>query len=157
MDCMDVSRQMLEARGHVICYFSNELINAKTVTGENVIVRYFPKQKFSVNMLSNILDEYKNQSFAEFIIICESIMKKNQEKAENNNLEIFTEDELRFNILNHILQPKFKRLQTDLKIPKNLPQMKESDAVAKFLKFKEGDVIQIENKNATSYRIVVSG
>jgi DNA-directed RNA polymerase subunit H (RpoH/RPB5) len=151
---MSVAEQMLLARGHIINKKTEDTILATTKTQKDVIVRYFPKQKFSIGMLSQILESYKSQNFSEFIVVCESIMKKNLEKAENNNLEIFTEDELKFNILDHHLQPQFKKLPSDVCVPKNLPQMKESDAVAKFLKFREGDVIQI---NSSSYRIVVKG
>lgn len=147
---------MLISRGHCITEIKEDVIFAKTKNCGAVIVKYFHKQKFSMALLSTLLEEFEGENFSEFIIICESVMKKNFDKAKENGFEIFTEDELQFNILKHFLQPKFKKLEA-FPMPKTyLPQMKQDDAVAKFLNFKEGDVIQIETLDGKiSYRTVV--
>jgi DNA-directed RNA polymerase subunit H (RpoH/RPB5) len=153
---MKIALEMLTTRGHRVTEIKEDLLFAKTIDDGNVIVKYFPKQKFSMALLSALLEEYEGVNFSEFIIICESVMKKNFDKAKENGFEIFTEDELQFNILKHFLQPKFKRLENFPISKTYLPQMKQSDAVAKFLNFKEGDVIQIETTDGKiSYRIVV--
>lgn len=123
------------------------------------IVQFYLHQKFSVVLLSSVVQHFKQ--YDEIIVVCESIMKKNLEKAQDNNIEVFTRSQLSIHILENTLQPSFKKI-----VPKDLgenyrqfvihlPQMKRSDPVAKLMNFKEGDVIEITTKQGRiSYRIV---
>lgn len=71
----------------------------------------------------------------------------------NPNIEIFLEKELSFNILKHVIQPKMRRIPL---VHKDCyPIMLETDPVAKFMKWRNDDFIEITKKDGTvSYRII---
>lgn len=129
-------------------------ITAKNDRGELIIV-VFQSVKFTVGNLKEILSKYDINLYTEFIIVCKSIMMSNLKKVENisEKIEIFTECELAFNITKHSLVPKMKKM--DFIIKDNWPIMYESDPMAKFMKFKHGDFIEITQSDGTiSYRLV---
>lgn len=145
---------MLLARQHTIISQNESCILAQSILGKSVILIFFPF-KFTINNLKDILQIHPIQDYDEYIIVCKSIMVSNLKKIENISpkIEIFTENELSFNLTRHYLVPKMVRLEK--KISDNWPIMLESDPMSKFLKFKHGDFIEITYKDASvSYRIV---
>ena len=151
---------MLEIRGHCITNVvlnenSNDISEIFAENNCNKIIVIFQPLKFTVGNLKEILNKYDINLYSEFIIVCKSIMMSNLKKVENisEKIEIFTECELAFNITKHSLVPKMKKL--DFIVKDNWPIMYESDPMAKFMKFKHGDFIEItQNDGTVSYRLV---
>ena len=155
-----VTLEMLAIRGHTVqTIVKDEEISEITAfnkNGEPVIV-IFQSVKFTVGNLKDILQKYNINLYSEFIIICKSIMMSNLKKVENisEKIEIFTECELAFNITKHSLVPIMEKL--DFIIKDNWPIMFENDPMAKFMKFKHGDFIQVtqrDDPSSISYRLV---
>jgi DNA-directed RNA polymerase subunit H (RpoH/RPB5) len=83
--------------------------------------------------------------------------------SEKSVVELFSFDELTINIMKHVCQPKFKKLsKSDTALFKdkfgtNIPVMLQTDSVARFMGFMQGDIIEITRKNGyVVYRIVKS-
>ncbi len=81
--------------------------------------------------------------------------------SEKSIVELFSFDELVFNIMKHECQPKFKKLsKCDTALFKgkfgiNIPVMLQTDPVARFMGFLPGDIVEITRKNGyIAYRIV---
>lgn len=86
---------------------------------------------------------------------------------ENIRVEIFKQSELYFNITKHDIVPKHTLLTSREKnelvrtlriIPTQLPQIKRTDAMAKYMGLVKGDVVKIDRKseiteNSIYYRI----
>ena len=160
---VEVAKEMLQSRGHQVILIEYDcgnvdFISAKTIKNENVLVKFIPF-KFSISILTELLKKYDIKSFAEFIVVCKHVMLSNLKKAENivPNLEIFTESELSINIMKHFLQPKMEKIPNSFHFQRNnWPRMLETDPVAKFMRYRHGDVIQVHLKSGhISYRIVV--
>lgn len=155
MSHFEVARQMLVARGYTnIDYQFEKCLKARACSDNDVIV-IFVKQKFTIMTLKELLVEYDVSRYKDFIIVTPSYIPSNIRKAStiNPNIEIFLEKELSFNILEHRLQPRMKKLA--LKHKDFWPIMLETDAVAKFMKWKNEDFIEITKKDGSvSYRIV---
>lgn len=151
----EVAQEMLLVRGHTIVQYQFErCVKAVSETGRDVIV-IFIKQKFTITVLKEILTQYEVNDFQDFIIVTPFYMSSNIKKTQkiNRNIEIFLEKELSFNILKHNLQPVMKKIPL---VHKDFfPIMLDSDPVAKFMKWKNDDFIEITQKDGSvSYRIV---
>lgn len=148
--------EMLMARGHVIENVTKNQIDATSDVGGKVLVIIL-NDKFTIKLLEDLLGKYNINEYYEFIVVCKHIMISNLKKIENicEKIEIFNENELSLNIINHVLQPKFRKIESNKK--GTWPILLETDPVAKFLKFKNGDFIEITHPNGLiSYRIVRS-
>jgi DNA-directed RNA polymerase subunit H (RpoH/RPB5) len=157
-----VAQEMLITRGHtIIDYQFEKCLNALSTTNRDVIV-IFIKQKFTITILKEILTQYDVDRYQDFIIVTPSFMSSNIKKTTkvNPNIEIFLEKELSFNILKHVIQPKMRRIplvyyDRTYRGRDCYPIMLETDPVAKFMKWRNDDFIEITKKDDTvSYRII---
>lgn len=129
---------------------------------ENVVFKFVNSSKAVRLFLKDNLDLYDN-----IIMVCRNNITnviKNIVKL-SNKIETFLYNELFFDVTKHILQPKsFEKLSLEeLKIFKNryflkkgsFPFMLEQDKIARFYRFKKGDVIRIVDKeDFVGFRIV---
>jgi len=148
-----VAREMLMERGHTIDDYDEDRIVAKSANNGRVFVKFIP-HKLSINLLKEIFGKYNIKDYEEFIIVTKSIMASNSKKITKmfSNIEIFVETELSFNIMRHVLQPQMKKIPMTTR--DFYPVMLETDAVAKFMKWTNGDFIEITRKNQVTYRLV---
>lgn len=155
MSHFQVAQEMILARGYTIVEYQFEkCLKASAVTDNDVIV-IFLNQKFTIMILKELFIEYDVSRYLDFIIVTPSYIPSNIRKASNinPNIEIFLEKELSFNILKHHLQPQMRKIP--LKHKDFWPIMLETDAVAKFMKWKNEDFIEIKRRDGSvSYRIV---
>ena len=89
-----------------------------------------------------------------------STTSKTIEQTLNTVIEIFSIDELQFNITQHVLQPSFDKIVNPTVFKKKygtkFPIMKHTDPIARFYRYIKGDIIQITQSDSglVSYRIV---
>ena len=77
---------------------------------------------------------------------------KSIDQSIGMDMELFSINELQFNITKHKLQPEYfkkVKISNDLKktFVSKLPLMKPTDPIARFFRFMKGDIIEIKNKN----------
>jgi DNA-directed RNA polymerase subunit H (RpoH/RPB5) len=155
-------REMMRLRGYEkVETTDSTTLNAKTVSGGNVECKFFLEPKLNINILKLYLQEKNCQDFETIIIVGKQILPCNSSKTTraNENVEIFTVDELQINVMEHEYQPEFKQMDD----PKFLdsfhktgwPVMLATDSVARFMRYKKGSVIRITRNGLTSYRIVL--
>ena len=91
-----------------------------------------------------------------------SMMIRTIESNIDIDIELFSKNELQFNITKHILQPKYfislsfeESNAFKLKYGSRFATIKTSDAISRFYNFKKGHVIEIEKQDGiVEYRIV---
>lgn len=147
---------MLEERGHTIVEADCDKIVATRTSDNSVVFVKFIPHKLSISLLKEIFSNFEINLYSEFIIVAKSIMASNAKKITkmNSKIEIFVEAELSFNIMHHYLQPKMRKIPMIKKDCYAI--MLEKDAVAKFMKWKNGDFIEITKDTQITYRIVKS-
>ena len=75
--------------------------------------------------------------------------------------ELFSIDDLQYNITKHVLQPKFERLSEkeaqDFKKSYGIkfPVLRKDDPISRFYNYKRGDVIRVKRKTTTLLTIVL--
>lgn len=163
--------EMFEDRGHRRSDIHES--ENKLHVGDNVVVYFFLESKVGVNHIKDIRSEigtinhivivYKNSitSFAKQTI---------QELVDDGiTVEIFRDTELMFNVTKHTLVPKHEKIDEAEKAnllkklcvrEQNLPFIKKSDPVSKYMGLKQGDVVKIHrysqiSEHSVYYRICV--
>lgn len=149
-------------RGHTVVDSTEPwTILAKSNSGGKIECKFFFEPKLNINILKMYLQRITSQHYEQIIIVGKQILPCNSSKTTraNSNVEIFTVDELQQNVMVHCLQPKFEKM-TDLDFlsrfdKQGWPIMLETDRVARFMRYQNGDVIRITIGGVPSYRIVL--
>lgn len=131
---------------------------------DNVTVIYYMNNKFKINDLKKfIIDEKKK-----IIIFKEKINNLNIKNIRdiNQNVEVFYIKELLHNISKHILVPKHEIVTDEkeieriieeyqLKNKSQLPLILKTDAMAKYLDIKPGDIVKITRNSLSAGEAIV--
>lgn len=94
--------------------------------------------------------------------MCTPTAKKTKETlADSLTIELFSEDELQYNITKHVLQPKFEVLTDNeaidfrKKYGAKFPVLLVTDPISRFYGYKRGNVVKITRKSGyVDFRIV---
>lgn len=140
-------------------------------TNKIYVVKIILQKITSVGKTTGIIDFLNKYKDDNKIIIVKNINKKARQYIINNytNAEIFLEEDLMINLIDHELVPKHVVLGSDeAKIfyekynckKKNIPRMLSTDPVAKYYNMKPGQICRIIRPSETSgfvpsYRLVV--
>lgn len=156
-------REMMQWRGHTIVESTDAwTIRAVSTTGGEIECKFFFEPKLNINILKMYLQQKAIQNCEQIIIVGKQILPTNSSKTTrtNSNVEIFTVDELQQNVMIHCFQPKFEKM-TDPDFLNSFEKtgwpimLADSDRVARFMRYRKGDVIRITRGGALSYRIVM--
>ncbi len=122
--------------------------------------------KIGIKEIQRIQNKIKHLNIFHSIIITEKDLtpqaKKNIDKEIN--IEFFLYKNLIFNITKHILQPKFRIMETEeinfiLKslncYLSNLPKISINDPISRYYNAKIKDVFEIKRKDEIYYRLVI--
>jgi DNA-directed RNA polymerase subunit H (RpoH/RPB5) len=160
-----ISLQMLEQRGYKIIEKESDRVIALKQDQNKVIVFFSDSAKFNVKniqMYITIMDELE---ILHSIIVYKdgvtAFTKKAIEQSLEMTFELFSEDDLQYNITKHRLQPKFDRLPEEeaIQFKKDFGSkfkiLRKDDPIARFYFYQKGDVIRITySNNYIDYRIV---
>ena len=165
--------EMIEHRGYIIIDQDDERIlatreNRVTKKDEQICVFITNTSKFNVESIQEYISMMKKMDVWNCIIVYRDsatpVAKKIIEETKDMNIELFTEDELQYNITKHVLVPKheivfkkgtvgcvnFKKKYTD-----NLPIILKTDPVSRYYGYEKGDIIKITRRNGyVVFRIV---
>lgn len=159
--------EMLEQRGFKIIFIDINLIRANKSNGEIVVVFFHLNSKLNKKDMGKYMTMMKDENCSHSIIIymndITSMSSKSVDQSIEMKIELFTFEELQFNITKHRLQPtKFTRLlpieNTQFKKQHGIrfPIMKLTDPIARFYDYDKGDLIEVTNKSGlVTHRIVV--
>ena len=159
---------MITQRGYKITKSEEDKIIVTNSIGENIIVFTVAVVKLNVDTVKEYISILHKMEMKHCIVIyidnVTSMTKKLIENSVDIKIEIFTQEELQYNITKHRLVPKHIRLsQKDTKEFKNvygfkLPTILRTDPVSRFYDFNRGDIIKIirinEKDKFVTYRIV---
>lgn len=174
-----ITKEMYASRGWIITEEEPKSITAKIISDDGCETLATAKfiettQDIKTPMFQGIIesDEYDC-----ITIVCSGSITTNVKKIENmtkGKVELFHNNDLQMNVTTYHLQPKFQKLsQVDskdfkmkylkckvgkdgtTKVSRNFPIMLKSDPVARYFRYKSGDVIRIiTSDDEISYRIV---
>jgi len=158
---------MLEQRGYEIVLADDDLLRADKGNGKIIIVYFHLNSKLNKKDMGKYMtmmkDEGSNHSIIVYMNDITSMSSKSVDQSVEMKIELFTFEELQFNITKHRLQPaKFTKLpqletvQFKKTYGVRFPLMKTSDPIARFYDYDKGDLIEVTNKSGlVTHRIVV--
>ena len=165
--------EMIQQRGYVIIDQDDERIlgtreNRSTGAEEQICVFLTNTSKFNVESIQEYISMMKKMDVWHCIIVYRDnatpVAKKIVEELKDMVIELFTEEELQYNITKHYLVPKheiaykkgtvgcvnFKKKYSD-----NIPIILKNDPISRFYGYERGDIIKVTRKNGyVMYRIV---
>ncbi len=153
-------RRMMRERNYLVtdeeltnpCQF---ILSAQKPNGHLVRV-YIVPIKLNTELITHLYNSSPNINH--LIVVYEADVTstvKNIIENADKTIELFRLDELRFNILDHVLVPKHVKIGYHAQNSKKYPVLKRTDPVARFMGYKTGDIIKIIRRdNSIYYRYV---
>ena len=158
--------EMLQQRNYIVKEKDERRILATKPDGLPMVVFFADVAKFNVKNIQALITELNKMHVSHAIVVYKDITpftKKVTSKSQEL-FELFAEDDLKYNITKHRLQPKFEKLPKkeaeDFKkrYGMKFSTMKVRDPIARFYCYKRGDIIRVirgEGENQSiSYRVV---
>jgi DNA-directed RNA polymerase I, II, and III subunit RPABC1 len=159
--CVDMLRQ----RGYSSIYTDdNGYINGSK-DNNGICIFIISSLKFNVDKVHEYITIMNNIGMDHGIIVYKDVITPYARKIVagfvEKKIELFTMDELQFNITKHVLVPQHKRLTDDemisfkQKYGVKIPILLKSDPISRFYNFSRNDIIQITRPNGyVAFRIV---
>ena len=150
-------KNMIQQRGYIISQEDDEKIIASTENLLTIVVFTTLIEKCNVDRIKEKIVLLNDINLNHCIIIygssVTSMAKKLVENLVEKKFELFTQDELQYNITHHRLVPKHIKLsdiegkQFKQKYGLKFPVLLKTDPVSRFYNFQKGDVIKIIRQN----------
>lgn len=167
--------ELIEQRGYNIVQAEDECISAVKPDGETFYVFTQSVPQFNIEALFQCTSNMVGRTSHALVIYSQKATSKAVQTVEYMaqtpitykgtaypamKIELFAEEDLKYNITKHRLQPQFERLDEDeatvfKKKWGKYGTMKITDPVARFYNYQRGDVIRITRKNKIIYYRIV--
>jgi DNA-directed RNA polymerase subunit H (RpoH/RPB5) len=160
-----ICKDMMGQRGYNVVSENEECILVENKE-ESVLLFFDESPKLNKTSISNYISVMNDKNVKHSVIVyTESVTtmtSKSVEQTIDIDIELFSRNELQFNITKHRLQPisfeKLSKSESDT-FKKNygvqLPVMRKSDQISRFYNFSSGDLIKVTDKRGiVSHRIV---
>ena len=161
----EVCMELLSQRDYEIVEQTEEFIRAKKPNGMFMCVFITDISKFNNVHAQRYIGTMNEMGVEHSIIVYKnkvtSAVKNIKHNFQGMRIELFSQEELQYNITKHRYQPIFEVLSAkDSERIKKLyeakfPIMLKSDPIARFYGYQKGDVVKITRKNGyVMYRVV---
>ena len=157
---LETVNDIIKQRGYSIKSDLEDKIIGINEKGKEIVIFKNPIDKFNVDHIKQKVSILNTLNIKHCIVIytisVTAIAKKLVESSIDVEFELFTQDELQYNITEHRLVPKHIKLsEEEAKIFKKEFGIKfstilKTDPVCRFYNFQRGDVIKIIRKDYTS-------
>jgi DNA-directed RNA polymerase I, II, and III subunit RPABC1 len=137
----------------------------KEIKNDSIIVFFPQEKKVNIDIVKEKIYKMKNNNIKKCIIVYKETITSSAKKTLellNSDIELFLEDELKYNITKHYLVPKHilmpdnEKRKIKEKFGKKMPVLLKSDPVSRFYNYKKSDIIKIIRDNdIVCYRVVV--
>ena len=144
---------------------SDDEIIGITDSNTHFIVFFLPSPKLNIANVKDCIKIINEQHINHCIIIYNNNITSSAKRVINNfidaTFELFTQNELQFNLTKHCLYSPHELLsETEqekfiAKMGQDIPILNKMDPVARFYNFPRGSIIKVTRRdNSVSYRIV---
>jgi DNA-directed RNA polymerase I, II, and III subunit RPABC1 len=160
---MIVNRNLYNNQTHLIENFRKNYDNEISFYIEDnfkVAVKFILRRITTIRKVDDIEDFISKYSdFHKFVIVSNLTSKASQQLLEINNLEIFFENDLKVNLIDHVLIPECQVLSEQEKIlfeteynlkKKEMGKILSNDQLARYYGMKPGDILKIIRPSNTS-------
>jgi DNA-directed RNA polymerase I, II, and III subunit RPABC1 len=156
-------KEIITQRGYRITEVSDDKIIGTNSDNAQIVVFTTPVSKFNVDRVKEYISLlHKMEKNHCIVIYSECVTPMTKKLIENSvdiKIELFTLEEVQYNLTKHRLVPTHTRLSPDdaKKFKKDfglkVGTILRTDPVARFYDFQRGDVIKLTRKSGDSYYI----
>jgi DNA-directed RNA polymerase I, II, and III subunit RPABC1 len=157
--------EILSQRNYTISDEDEERIIAIKPDGNEMVVFFSIVPKFNVKNIQSYITCMDDIGIFHAIIVYKysvtAFTRKAIEQSDEMTFELFSVDDLQYNITKHRLQPHFERLNDRETIDfkelygTQFGTMKRDDPISNFYGYQKGDVIKVTRSNGyVNYRII---
>lgn len=156
--------EMFQQRGYNIIDHDDDRINAIKQDGNLICAFMADTPKFNVVRVQEYIAFMNELGTHHGVIVYKDnatpMAKKVVDNSQDIIIELFTEEELQYNITKHRLVPKHERLPAEEAIVfkkrfgTKFPVILRTDAISRFYGYNKGDIIKINRTDGIIYRIV---
>jgi DNA-directed RNA polymerase subunit H (RpoH/RPB5) len=152
----DTCKELFTARGYKIKELDSEnwIIQGVDTTRANVGLFILPDNKLNIEIIKYYYSLLSSMNMKRAILVYQQSVTSSVKKIITNmniQIELFHFDELKYNILKHTLVPKHTKVDSMKTNEYKYPLMRRTDAVARFMGYKHGDIIRIDRKDKSIY------
>lgn len=171
-----VVQEMFTMRGYIInsiqATFPRHVAATKPASlkdkdGEfTTIIAFFDIEKVNNAKIMELCSKMKESGVNHILVVYTDVVTPSASKIVESIshelcIELFSNDELQYNITKHVLQPEFEKIKAPIAFKRLYGNKGEhaamlvTDPIARFYGYQRGDVIKISRKDGyVSYRIV---
>lgn len=152
----DVCIEMFQARQYSISFHDENTIHGLDEHKQKVFLYILSCDKLNTQIMRYYYSEFLKNNVKRGILVYHHLVtpsvKKIIESIDNIVIELFSKNELSFNITKHHLVPTHIRIEKDPTIDyTKYPIIKRQDPIAKFYNFRHNDLIKIIRSDDTIY------
>ena len=145
----EICKEMIQLRNYEIIDFDNDRLLCSKPDGNEMCVFVCNNTKFNIDVIQEFICMMKKMDLKHSIIVYEDsltpVAKKIMEECLDMNIELFSQDELQYNITKHYLVPPhelaYKKSSDEYNAFKqkfaNIPTLLKSDPVSRFFGFEK--------------------
>lgn len=151
---LQICKEMFQIRNYHIYEVDELHIKARMSNRQIIYLYIITAPKLNVDLMKYYYSILHTDNVKHCILVYQNNITSSVKKILQNidiQVQLFCIDELKYNILNHVLVPKHTKVDRQAKNDKKYPILKKSDPVAKFMGYKPGDVIRIDRNDGTIY------
>jgi DNA-directed RNA polymerase I, II, and III subunit RPABC1 len=155
---------ILNNRGYMVVEHHENKLLAENFQNSKILVILSDEEKVNMNTIKEIILVMNTHSFQHTILIYKDVItpsaKKIIESLPDLCIELFSMDELQYNLVEHYLVPHHEKLEEEeasvirKKWGSKLPILLKTDAVSRYYNFQRGDIIKVTRSTEIVYRIV---
>lgn len=157
-----ILHEIFEQRGYTDLSQTNDRLLAKKTDGSSICAFLRLISKLNITEIKAIMSVMESEKITHAIIIysdkptpaVKDILEDHSEVA-GMHIEMFSVDDLQYNITKHYLVPKHRVVPKFSGDKKNLPILFRTDPISRFYDMKTGDVVEVTRNNGEiAYRVV---
>lgn len=163
----EICQEMINQRGYKCVSIDNDTYRISALKPDNnpILVMFHMDSKLDTKSVKDILEELSGMDIKHAIVVYKDSITAATKNIINIistcYIEIFTEQDLQYNITKHILQPIYQRLPADEamefkdKYKEKISAILHDRPISRFYNYAKGDIIRVIRKhNYIDYRIV---
>jgi len=151
---MTTAVQMFKQRGYAIKQRDKRFLRATKEDDVHVELYILDNTKLNVDVIKQYYSLLQSRKIQHGILVHQMSITSTVKQLLANmstHIELFSIDELQYNVTKHRLVPDHSRVRRSKKNVDNYPIIKKTDPVCRFLGFATGDILLIKRRNGTIY------
>ena len=150
-----VCKELFEYRNYTVDEQSDLFLRGKTNENKLIHLYILTSPKLNIDIIKHYYSVGEIKNIQHMILVYQKVVTPSVKKIITSintfQIELFCIENLQYNLMKHELVPKHTKIDNKKKNTSKYPILRKTDAVARFLGFKYGDIIRIDRTDGSIY------